>query len=268
MCQEYINIEKVSLKFFNIIGKTLIDLTNMAGNMTLLLFESFKQMFKRPLRIKLFIKQVEFIGYKSIPIVILTGIFTGMVFSLQSYHGLNQFGASSMTGGLVAMAIIMELGPVLTGIMVAARAGSAMTAELGTMKVTEQIDALDALAIDPVHYLAVPRVLASMVSLPLLNAICIAFGLLGSYIVVVVIMGVNEAIYFSNMATYTSINDITDSMIKSFVFGIIIATVSCHNGFNTKTGAEGVGKATTLSVVESSVFILMFDYILTSVLVL
>lgn len=256
------------MKFFNIIGNTLIQLVKMFGSISILLAESFKQMFKRPLRIKLFIKQVEFIGYKSIPIVILTGIFTGMVFSLQSYNGLNNFGASSMTGGLVAMAVIMELGPVLTGIMVAARAGSAMTAELGTMKVTEQIDALDALAIDPVHYLAVPRILASMVSLPLLNAICIMFALLGGYTVVVMIMGVNEATYFAHMYTYTTVNDITDSMIKAFVFGIIIATVSCHNGFNTKTGAEGVGKATTLSVVESSVFILMFDYILTSVLVL
>lgn len=256
------------MKFFNIIGKTIIQLVRMFGSVTILLAESFKQMFKRPLRIKLFIKQVEFIGYKSIPIVILTGIFTGMVFSLQSYNGLNNFGASSMTGGLVAMAVIMELGPVLTGIMVAARAGSSMTAELGTMKVTEQIDALDALAIDPVHYLAVPRILASMVSLPLLNAICIMFALLGGYVVVVMIMGVNEATYFANMYTYTSVNDIMDSMIKAFVFGIIIATISCHNGFNTKTGAEGVGKATTLSVVESSVFILMFDYILTSVLVL
>lgn len=256
------------MKFFDIIGNTLIQLVKMFGSISILLAESFKQMFKRPLRIKLFIKQVEFIGYKSIPIVILTGIFTGMVFSLQSYNGLNNFGASSMTGGLVAMAVIMELGPVLTGIMVAARAGSSMTAELGTMKVTEQIDALDALAIDPVHYLAVPRILASMVSLPLLNAICIMFALLGGYVVVVMIMGVNEATYFANMYTYTSVNDIFDSMIKAFVFGIIIATVSCHNGFNTKTGAEGVGKATTLSVVESSVFILMFDYILTSVLVL
>lgn len=256
------------MRFFNIIGNTLIQLVKMFGSISILLAESFKQMFKRPLRIKLFIKQVEFIGYKSIPIVILTGIFTGMVFSLQSYNGLNNFGASSMTGGLVAMAVIMELGPVLTGIMVAARAGSAMTAELGTMKVTEQIDALDALAIDPVHYLAVPRILASMVSLPLLNAICIMFALLGGYTVVVMIMGVNEATYFEHMYTYTTVNDITDSMIKAFVFGIIIATVSCHNGFNTKTGAEGVGKATTLSVVESSVFILMFDYILTSVLVL
>lgn len=256
------------MKFFDIIGNTLIQLVKMFGSISILLAESFKQMFKRPLRIKLFVKQVEFIGYKSIPIVILTGIFTGMVFSLQSYNGLNNFGASSMTGGLVAMAVIMELGPVLTGIMVAARAGSSMTAELGTMKVTEQIDALDALAIDPVHYLAVPRILASMVSLPLLNAICIMFALLGGYVVVVMIMGVNEATYFANMYTYTSVNDIVDSMIKAFVFGIIIATVSCHNGFNTKTGAEGVGKATTLSVVESSVFILMFDYILTSVLVL
>lgn len=240
----------------------------MAGNMTLLLLESLKLIFKRPFRFKLFIKQIEFIGYKSIPIVILTGIFTGMVFSLQSYNGLNKFGAAEMTSGLVAIAIVTELAPVLTGIMVAARAGSAMTAELGTMKVTEQIDALDALAVDPVHYLAVPRVLAAMASLPLLNAICIAFGMFGGYFVVVTIMGINKSLYFENIVLYVKIGEVVDSMIKAFVFGIIITTVSCHNGFGTKTGAEGVGRATTLSVVESSVLILMFDYILTSVLIL
>ena len=256
------------MNFFNIIGKTVLEMVDMAGHTSLLLVESIKLIFKRPFRLKLFIKQIEFIGYKSIPIVILTGTFTGMVFSLQSYNGMNNFGAGEMTSSIVALAIITELAPVLSAIMVAARAGSAMTAELGTMKVTEQIDALDALAVDPTHYLAVPRILASMVSLPFLNAICIMCGLVGGYIVVVNIMGISSALYFENVIVYTGLEEIIDSMIKSFVFGIIVATVSCHNGFKTPTGAEGVGKATTTSVVESCVLILMFDYILTSVLVL
>lgn len=256
------------MRFFEFIGKFILEIIHMSGKMSILFYETVKGVFKPPFRFKLFIKQIEFIGYKSIPIIILTGLFTGMVFSLQSYKGLNNFGAGEMTSGLIAMAMILELGPVLTGIMVAARAGSAMTAELGTMKVTEQIDALDAMAIDPIHYLAVPRMLAGMFSMPLLNAICIIFGAFGGYIVVVHIMGVGAHIYFENMVLYTNLNDIIDSSIKSFVFGIIVVIVSCYNGFNTSNGAEGVGKATNVSVVESSVLICMFDYILTSVLVL
>ena len=184
------------MRFFEFIGKFVLDIIHMAGKMSILFYETTKGIFKPPFRFGLFIKQIEFIGYKSIPIIILTGIFTGMVFSLQSYKGLNNFGAGEMTSGLIAMAMILELGPVLTGIMVAARAGSAMTAELGTMKVTEQIDALDAMAVDPVHYLAVPRMLAGMFSMPLLNAICIIFGIIGGYIVIVNMMGISSSIYF------------------------------------------------------------------------
>lgn len=256
------------MKFFEFIGNIVLDIIHMAGKMSILFYETTKGIFRPPFRIKLFIKQIEFIGYKSIPIIILTGIFVGMVFSLQSYKGLNNFGSGEMTSGLVAMAMILELGPVLTGIMVAARAGSAMTAELGTMKVTEQIDALDAMAIDPVHYLAVPRMLAGMLSMPLLNAICIIFGMIGCYVVVVSMMDINSGVYFENMVLYTNMKDIMDSLIKSFVFGIIVVIVSCYNGFNASTGAEGVGKATNVSVVESSILVCMFDYILTSVLIL
>ena len=246
----------------------ILDIIHMAGKMSILLYEISKSIFKPPFRFKLFVKQIEFIGYKSIPIIILTGLFTGMVFSLQSFKGLDNFGAGEMTSGLVAMAMIWELAPVLTGIMVAARAGSAMTAELGTMKVTEQIDALDAMAVDPIHYLAVPRMLAGMFSMPLLNAICIIFGIIGSYFVLVGMMGTGSSIFFENMVLYTTLSDIIDSLIKSFVFGLIVVNVSCYNGFNTTTGAEGVGKATNVSVVESSILVCMFDYILTSVLIL
>lgn len=256
------------MKFFEFIGKTVLDNVHVAGEMSILLYEILKSIFKPPIRIKLFIKQVEFIGYKSMPIVILTGSFIGMVFTLQSHNGLDNFGAGEMTSGLVAMAMIFELGPVLTGIMVAARAGSAMAAELGTMKVTEQIDALDAMAVDTIHYLAVPRMLAGMFSLPLLNATCIIFGTIGSYFILVKIKGIGSGVYYDNLILYTDLKDIIDSLIKSFVYGIIIVVVSCYHGFNTKTGAEGVGKATNISVVESCVLICIFDYILTSVLIL
>ena len=207
-------MKKVTLKFFEFIGKMILDIIHMAGKMSILLYEISKSIFKPPFRFKLFVKQIEFIGYKSIPIIILTGLFTGMVFSLQSFKGLDNFGAGEMTSGLVAMAMIWELAPVLTGIMVAARAGSAMTAELGTMKVTEQIDALDAMAVDPIHYLAVPRMLAGMFSMPLLNAICIIFGIIGSYFVLVGMMGTGSSIFFENMVLYTTLSDIIDSLIK------------------------------------------------------
>ena len=232
-----------------------------------MLADALRVLPKRPFRFGLFLKQMEFIGVNSVPIVILTGVFTGMVFGLQCYMGFKNFGSESMAGTIVSFAMIRELGPVLSSIMVAARAGSAMTAELGTMKVTEQIDALSSMAIDPVHYLMVPRLAASMIAMPLMNGICILCGLLGGYFVNVVVMGTNASMYYSNSVHYVHALDIFDSMLKSFIFGIIIASVCCYNGFNTKMGAEGVGKATTAAVVQSCVVILMFDYIMTSFLV-
>lgn len=238
-----------------------------AGSIAVMFAEALVMIPKKPYRWKLLLKQVEFIGYKSVPIVILTGAFTGMVFGLQCYVGFKRFGAETMAGTIVAMAMVRELGPVLASIMVAARAGSAMTAELGTMKVTEQIDALYSLAVDPVHYLVVPRLLAAMIVMPLLNVICIIFGLLGGYFVNVILMGTNGTLYYDNSIFYTTNTDIFHSLLKAFVFGMVIVSVSCYNGFNTKLGAEGVGKSTTMAVVQSCVLILMFDYIITSCLI-
>lgn len=238
-----------------------------AGSVAVMLMDAVRMIPKRPFRLKLLLKQIEFIGVNSVPIVILTGIFTGMVFGLQCYVGFRNFGAESMAGTIVALAMIRELGPVLSSIMVAARAGSAMTAELGTMKVTEQIDALYSMAVDPVHYLMVPRLTASMIAMPLMNGICILFGLLGGYFVNVVVIGTNASRYYDNSVLYVNGSDIFNSMFKALIFGIIIASICCYNGFNTKMGAEGVGKATTTAVVQSCVLILMFDYIMTSFLV-
>lgn len=271
MCPEFIDngekFLKIFINFFNYIGSSALALVDRAGGVSVMFIHMVTSIFKPPFRLKLIIKQMEFIGYKSVPVVILTGAFTGMVFGLQSYIGFKNFGAEAMTGSIVAMAMIRELGPTLSAIMVAARAGSAITAEIGTMKVTEQIDALYALAVDPIHYLGVPRLVAAMITVPLLNGICILFGLLGGYFVNVVLMGVNGTVYFENTILYSNGRDILDSMIKAMVFGMIIAAVSCFNGFRTKMGAEGVGKATTTAVVEACVLILMFDYIITSLLV-
>ena len=251
----------------NFVGGLILSVINRAGGISIMFVHTFVAIFRPPFRFKLIVKQMEFIGSKSVPIVILTGIFTGMVFGLQSYIGFKNFGAESMTGSIVAMAMIRELGPVLSSIMVAARAGSAITAEIGTMKVTEQIDALLALAVEPLHYLGTPRLIAAMIAVPLLNGICILCGLWGGYFVNVNLMGVAEQVYYENSVRYSSGQDIMDSMIKTVVFGMIIASVSCYNGFQTKMGAEGVGKSTTTAVVESCVLILMFDYIITSLLV-
>lgn len=249
---------------FNLIGNKTLKVFIDAGSIALLLTDAVRMIPKRPYRFNLLLKQIEFIGNNSVPIVILTGIFTGMVFGLQCYVGFKTFGAESMAGTIVALAMIRELGPVLSSIMVTARAGSAMTAELGTMKVTEQIDALHSMAVDPVHYLMVPRLIASMIVMPLMNGICILFGLIGGYFVNVVIMGTNATMYYDNSIQFVNDSDIFNSMFKAFVFGIIVSSVSCYNGFNTRMGAEGVGKATTTAVVQSCVLILMFDYIITS----
>lgn len=252
---------------FQLIGSKTIFLFKEAGGISVLLMDTIKMCPKRPFRFRLILKQIEFIGVNSVPIVILTGIFTGMVFGLQSFIGFRNFGAESMTGMIVAIAMIRELGPVLSAIMVAARAGSAMTAEIGTMKVTEQIDALNSMAVDPTHYLAVPRLIAGMISLPLMNGICIFFGLLGGSFVNIELMGTNAEMYYDYSVRAVKVIDLVHSMIKSFVFSIIIVSVSCYNGFNSKMGAEGVGQATTKAVVQSCVLILMFDYIITSFLV-
>lgn len=252
---------------FQLIGNKTLYLFKEAGGISLLLIDTIRMIPKKPIRFRLILKQIEFIGINSVPIVILTGVFTGMVFGLQSYIGFRNFGAESMTGMIVAMAVIRELAPVLSAIMVAARAGSAMTAELGTMKVTEQIDALNSMAVDPVHYLSVPRLVAGMISLPLMNGICIFFALIGGYFVNVEIMGTNAELYYDYSVRAIRLVDLFNSMLKSFVFSIIIVSVSCYNGFESKMGAEGVGQATTNAVVQSCVLILMFDYIITSFLV-
>ena len=260
-------ILKIIKGIFKLIGSKTLKVFADAGNIAIMLFDAVCMIPVRPYRFKLLLKQIEFIGNNSVPIVILTGVFTGMVFGLQCYVGFKNFGAESMAGTIVALAMIMELGPVLSSIMVAARAGSAMTAELGTMKVTEQIDALYSMAVEPVHYLMVPRLVASMIVMPLMNGVCILFGLIGGYFVNVIIMGTNATMYYDNSILFVNNSDIFNSMLKAFIFGIIIASVCCYNGFNTKMGAEGVGKATTTAVVQSCVLILMFDYIITSFLV-
>ncbi|MFZ2800702.1 MAG: ABC transporter permease, partial [Syntrophorhabdus sp.] len=189
---------------------------------------------------------------------------TGMVLALQSYYGFRKFGSEGLVGATVALSMTRELGPVLTSLMVTGRAGSAMAAELGTMRVTEQIDALTVMALNPIKYLVTPRIIASFLMLPLLTVIADFVGIIGGYLVGVKLLGINEGAYIDKTITFLELNDIYNGLVKAAVFGIILSVVSCYKGFYTKGGAEGVGRSTTAAVVISSVTILVTDYILTS----
>jgi len=250
--------------FFSFIGKPFLNLFYGSGRMVLLLIDAFKWMFIPPFRFRQLLKQVEFIGVNSLSVIVLTGTFTGMVFAFQSYIGFNKFGAEYMVGTVVGLGMARELGPVLSSIMVAARAGSAITAEIGTMRVSEQIDALNSLAVEPVQYLILPRILAGLIVMPLLNIIAVFCGTVGGYLVSVKILGINKTLYLESMYKYVGAGDLYNGIIKAVVFGLLLTLVGCYKGFYTSGGAQGVGRATTESVVLSCVLILVFDYILTA----
>jgi phospholipid/cholesterol/gamma-HCH transport system permease protein len=222
--------------------------------------------FVPPLKVGRVIKQISFIGVKSSLIVVLTGAFTGMVLTLQTYYGTETFGATALLGPTVALALIRELGPVISALMVTGRAGSALAAEIGIMRITEQIDALSVMALNPFRYLVVPNILAGIISFPLLGSIFNVAGIIGGYVVAVQLLGVSEGGFFGEMVNYLEMKDITIGFYKSLSFGLIVSWISCYKGFNTSYGAEGVSKATTEAVVAASVFILVWDYFITSVL--
>jgi len=206
------------------------------------------------------------VGVSSTPVVLLTALFTGMVLALQTFTVLKRFSAESYVGTLVALSMVRELSPVLTSLIVAGRAGSAMGAELGSMRVTEQIDALEVMATDPIHYLVVPRVWAAVLTMPLLVVMADGVGIAGGYLVSVVLMGANPVSYLNTSFQYTVLNDLLSGLIKAAVFGLLMATISCQQGFYTTGGAEGVGRSTTAAVVLSSIAILAADFFLTKLL--
>ena len=206
------------------------------------------------------------VGVSSTPVVLLTALFTGMVLALQTFTVLKRFAAESYVGTLVALSMVRELSPVLTSLIVAGRAGSAMGAELGSMRVTEQIDALEVMATDPIHYLVVPRVWAAVLTMPLLVVMADGVGIAGGYLVSVVLMGANPVSYLNTSFQYTVLNDLLSGLIKAAVFGLLMATISCQQGFYTTGGAEGVGRSTTAAVVLSSIAILAADFFLTKLL--
>lgn len=248
------------------LGQPLLSLTRELGDMALLLGRSLLWLPRPPYRCRYFFKQLEFIGVRSLFIVVLTGLFTGMVLALQAYYGFRKFGGESLLGGAVALSMTREIGPVLTALMVTARAGSAMAAELGTMRVTEQVDALLAMAVHPIHYLALPRLGAGLIMVPLLTVIDVFIGILGGYFVGVVLVGINPGIFMQKMLEMVAARDLYNGLFKSMVFGLLLALISCHQGLKAQGGAEGVGLATTRAVVYSAVAILVGDYILTALM--
>jgi phospholipid/cholesterol/gamma-HCH transport system permease protein len=221
---------------------------------------------RRPYDWRELLRQMVTVGVASTPVVLLTNLFTGAVLALQTFTVLRRFAAESYVGSLVALSMVRELAAVLSGLIVAGRAGSAMGAELGTMRVTEQIDALEVMATDPVHYLVVPRVWAATLMMPLLVLIGDFIGIVGGYLVSVVLMGANPVSYVNTSFQFMSLNDLFSGLIKSAAFGFLLATIGCQQGFFTTGGAEGVGRSTTRAVVLASIAILISDFFLSKVL--
>jgi phospholipid/cholesterol/gamma-HCH transport system permease protein len=254
------------LALFNYVGFWVLRLLNESGRVMILFGKTLHFIFRPPFDIRNLLKQVEYVGVRSIPVVLITGAFTGMVLALQSYTGFKRFNAEAFVGTVVALSMTRELGPVLSGLMVSGRVGSAMAAELGTMQVTEQIDALYTLAINPIQYLVVPRFLASLIVMPILTAFADVVGILGGYLISVILLGSNPTVYIRRTYDYLDLGDVYIGLLKACIFGMIIATIGCYQGINTRGGAEGVGKSTTNAVVIASLLILVANYFVTAIL--
>lgn len=260
------------LRFIQKLGNTGIYVLQDLGRMAIYLAMAFAGIFKYPFRFKEVIRQIHFIGAGSIAVIFFTAISTGMVLGLQGYYSLNKFGAEGFLGSAVALTLIMELGPVLTALMVAGRAGSAMCAELGIMRISDQIDALECMAVDPFRYLITPKFLATLISVPLLTVLFDVVGIIGGYLAGVSLMGVSAGSYLDGMQSSVTNADIRLGLIKSLVFGLLVVWICTGRGYFVQQirgagfGAESISKVTTQAVVLSSISVLVFDYLLTAVL--
>ena len=257
---------------FTLIGAMVIGWINVLGAATIFLFMALVKTF-RPKQLSKVIQQIYYIGARSTTIIMLVSLFTGMVLGLQSYHALVQFGAQGALGTLVSLSLIRELGPVLTAIMITARAGSAITAEIGIQRISEQVDALHTMRIDPFRYLISPRITAAIISFPLLTALFDIIGIIGGYVSGVALLGVNAGVYSHSIQSHVNMKDLTDGFIKAIVFAVIVSTVCCYQGYfvhmrKDSHGAKAVGLATTSAVVISCVLVLVSDYVVTSLLLI
>ena len=251
-------------------GHFAIQYILQMGRVAIFFAKGFVYIFTLPIQLPKIIQQIYFIGMKSVFVICLTGAFTGMVLGLQGYYVLIKYGSTGGLGAAVAITLVREMGPVLTAIMVVARAGSAMAAEIGIMRISEQIDALETMDIDPIRFLVSPRIAAAMISFPILTAIFDVVGIMGGYLTGSVLLGVNPGIYFAKVESSVVMADVTGGFIKSLVFSAVIVTICCFQGFYThlreEFGAKGVSQSTTSAVVISCVLVLVTDYILTSIL--
>ena len=245
------------------IGHGVLALFAAIGRLALFALEATSHCARPPFYLRLLGRQMVEIGFYSLPVVGLTGLFAGMVLALQSYTGFSRFSAESTIPTVVVLSITRELGPVLAGLMVAGRVGAAMAAEIGTMRVTEQIDALTTLSTNPHKYLIVPRLVAGFLMLPFLVLVTDIIGVGGGYLVSVFKLGFNPDAYINNTLEYLEVMDVASGLVKAAVFGYLIALMGCYHGFHSKGGAQGVGKATTNAVVTGAILVLIFNYIIT-----
>ncbi|WP_341790112.1 ABC transporter permease [Rickettsia endosymbiont of Polydrusus tereticollis] len=251
------------LNTVNLIGKRTIDIARNVGAFSLFSFAAVSSIVRPPIYFSLIYRQLLFIGFYSLPVVAMTTFFSGAVLALQSYTGFSRFSAESSIATVVVLSLTRELGPVLAGLMVAGRVGASIAAEIATMRVTEQVDALYTLSTDPIKYLVFPRVIAAVITLPCLVLIGDIVGVMGGYLVSVYKLNFNSVGYLTNTFQYLKAIDVISGLVKAGVFGFIISIVSCYSGYYSNKGAKGVGMATTSAVVNSSILILLSNYLIT-----
>ena len=254
------------IQFLDYLGIRTLRVCSRAGRFILFLMTAITTLLTTRLKVRQLFAQMEFVGVGSFSIIFLTGSFTGLALALQSYIGFSRVGAEEFIGLVVTLGMTRELGPVLTGLMVAGRCGSSMTAEIGTMQISEQIDALTTLRIDPIQYLVVPRILASTLIMPFVAIFAMMCGIVGGYMYCVYALGLNAETYIQIIQERVELSDITGGLVKSACFGLILSWVGTYQGYNTRGGARGVGSATTRSVVIGSILILTANYFLSAFL--
>ncbi|MBX2834302.1 MAG: ABC transporter permease [Micavibrio sp.] len=257
--------KKAPFNPFQTVGAAVLDFFEKAGHLFSFLGRALYHTFLPPFFPRQFMRQIMNIGYYSLPVVGMTALFTGMVLALQSYTGFTRFNAEGAIAGVVVLSVTRELAPVLAGLMVAGRVGASIAAEIGTMRVTEQIDALVTLSVNPFKYLIAPRIVAATLTLPILVLIGDIIGIYGGYVVAIYNLGFNPTSYISQTLDVLTTMDVVSGLVKAAVFGFIVAIMGCYHGFNSGRGAQGVGAATTSAVVSASILILLFNYLLTQV---
>jgi phospholipid/cholesterol/gamma-HCH transport system permease protein len=252
------------LRFLAAIGAVFLAFLAATGRLVLFAGLTLATLFTPPFYLRAILREIVNIGYFSLPVVGLTAIFTGMVLALQSYTGFSRFAAEGAVATVVVLSVTRELGPVISGLMVAGRVGAAMAAEIGTMRVTDQIDALTTLSADPLRYLVLPRLLAGVITLPMLVVVADIIGVFGGYLIGVYKLNFNPEAYLIGTREHLETSDVVSGLVKAAVFGFIVALMGCYHGYYSRGGAQGVGRATTYAVVSASILILVVDYLITA----